>query len=227
MYLSIPNNQVGYSESPSLIKVKVSESIRKKDDYTLVTTEIIEGCLQNDRKCQRMLYEFCYPILMKVCYRYTNNKEEATETMNICFMKVLKSLTSLSDINSIGGWVKQIGVYTAIDQYRSKKRYQNRTSLSIDTEYSAVQQTHAGLDFTESKMDSKQIIQALQELPSPTREVMNMFAIDGFSHKEIAVKLDLSEEASRWHLHKARKLMTEKLQELHYYINKSKHAQRK
>ena len=68
------------------------------------------------------------------------------------------------------------------------------------------------MDFTESKMDSQEIYKMIQSLPDTAREVLNLFAIDGYSHKEIAEMLNFSEEASRWHLHKARKLMVEKME---------------
>lgn len=192
----------------------------------MVTTQIIQGCLQNDRKCQRLLYEYCFPIMIKVCARYTINEDEAVESMNASFLKVLKNLTALKDIDSIGGWVKQIAVNTSIDYYRSKKKYTERNRLTIDTEYSTAEHAHFNLDFTESKMDSREIYKMIQELPDITREVLNLFAIDGYSHKEVAEKLTISEEASRWHLHKARKLMTEKLEKMNYNLNNKRHEAR-
>jgi RNA polymerase sigma-70 factor (ECF subfamily) len=75
-------------------------------------------------------------------------------------------------------------------------------------------------------MDSREIYKMIQELPDITREVLNLFAIDGYSHKEVAEKLTISEEASRWHLHKARKLMTEKLEKMNYNLNNKRHEAR-
>jgi RNA polymerase sigma-70 factor (ECF subfamily) len=164
--------------------------------------------------------------MIKVCARYTINEDEAVESMNASFLKVLKNLTALKDIDSIGGWVKQIAVNTSIDYYRSKKKYTERNRLTIDTEYSTAEHAHFNLDFTESKMDSREIYKMIQELPDITREVLNLFTIDGYSHKEVAEKLTISEEASRWHLHKARKLMTEKLEKMNYNLNNKRHEAR-
>lgn len=180
----------------------------------MITPEIIQGCLQNDRRSQRVLYEFCFPIMMKVCSRYTHHEEEAIESMNASFLKILQHLPTLKEVERLPGWVKQISVNTAIDYYRSKKKYQERNRFTIDNEYSADAYTHASLDFTESKMDSREIFKMIQSLPDTTREVLNLFAIDGYSHKEIGEMLNLSEEASRWHLHKARKLMAVKIEQL-------------
>lgn len=193
----------------------------------MVNEQIIKGCLSNDRKSQRILYEFCVPIMMKVCSRYTINEDEAVESMNAAFLKVLKNLNTLKGVDSIGGWVKQIAVNTSIDFYRSKKKYTERNRLTIDNEHSTAQNTHFNVDFTESKMDSKHIFKLIQELPDTTREVLNLHAIDGFNHKEIATRLEISEEASRWHLHKARKRMTEKLQLMNNTINKTLYEARK
>jgi RNA polymerase sigma factor (sigma-70 family) len=177
----------------------------------LIDQGIINGCINNDRKSQRTLYEFCYPIMMKVCKRYVVNEEDAIESVNQSFLKVIQGLAGLRDINTIAGWVKQISVNTSIDFYRSQKRYTERNRFTIDTEYSSVQQSHGGLDHTESKMDSREIFKLIAALPDTTREVLNMFAIDGFSHREIADMLHISEENSRWHLHKGRKLLSEQM----------------
>lgn len=185
----------------------------------MISNLIIQGCLKNDRKCQRMLYEFCYPIMMRVCKRYTINEDEATESMNSSFLKVLEKLGTLKDVQTLPAWVKQISVNTSIDYYRAKKRYSERNRFTIDTEYSNVENTHFNSDFTESKMNTNEIFKLIKELPDTTREVLNLFAIDGFSHREVAGMLNISEEASRWHLHKARKMMTEKLESIHYTLN--------
>lgn len=184
----------------------------------MITEQIIHGCLQNDRKSQRILYENCFAVMMKVCRRYISNDEEVVECMNTSFMKVLKNLSGLKDEKSLFGWVKQITVNTAIDFYRNKKKYTDVNKLTIDTEYSNVEQTHHNIDFTESHMDSKEIYKLIQELPEVTRQVLNLFAIDGFNHREVGNMLGLTEEASRWHLHKARKMMTIKLEKLNFAI---------
>lgn len=177
----------------------------------MVEANIIQGCLNNDRKCQRQLYEVCFPIMMRVCKRYVLNDEDAIESVNQSFLKVIQGLSGLRDYNTLAGWVKQISVNTSIDFYRSQKRYNERNRFSIDTEYSSARESHSGFDFTESKMDSKEIFRQIASLPDTTREVLNLFAIDGYSHREISDMLNISEENSRWHLHKARKLLAEKL----------------
>lgn len=177
----------------------------------MTTEQIIQGCHQNDRKCQRLLYEKCFPVLIKTCSRYLCVHDEAVECMNIVFMKVLKNLNKLKNEEMFFGWVKQIAITTAIDYLRQNQRFNDKHKLVLDTEYGGAFHAMAYTDQTENKLHTKEIFKLIQELPEVTRQVLNLFAIDGFSHKEIADMLNLSEEASRWHLHKARKLMQEKL----------------
>ncbi len=154
--------------------------------------------------------------MMRVCKRYTINEDEATESMNSSFLKVLQKLNTIKDIETLPAWVKQVSINTAIDFYRAKKRYTDRNCFTLDNEFSPVENQHTQYDFTESRIDSREIFNSIQELPDTTREVLNLFAIDGFSHREVAQMLSISEEASRWHLHKARKLMNDKLQQMNY-----------
>ncbi len=156
-------------------------------------------------------------MMMRICKRYTDNEDEAVESMNASFLKILKKLDTLKDIDTIHGWIKQVTVNTSIDFYRSKKRYLDKTRLTIDNEYSTVGNNLVNVDFTESRMDSAHIFTLIQQLPQTTREVLNLFAIDGYSHKEVAEMLQISEESSRWHLHRARKLMADKLEKTNEY----------
>lgn len=203
-----------------------NSAITSKVGYRIITAEIIEGCIHHNRKSQRVLYEYCYPIILKVCARYAGTTDDLVEMTNNCFMKVVNNLRALSDIKTLGGWVKRIAVNTAIDMYRSGKKYRERNRFTIDTEFSSAANTHSGFDYTESRMDSQLIFQAIRELPDTTREILNLFAIEGYSHREIANTLHISEEASRWHLHKARNMLAEKLSALHYSIKRKSNGKR-
>ncbi len=227
MYLSIRNNLTPWvGQSPNHVARPAETTTENNVGYRIITSEIINGCIQQDRKCQRELYAYCYPIILKVCARYAGTTDDVVDMTNSCFMKVIKNLHTLSDINTLGGWVKQIAVNTSIDMYRSSKKYRDRNRFTIDTEYSAAANTYAGSDFTESRMDSHLIFQAIRELPDTTREILNLYAIEGYSHREIANTLHISEEASRWHLHKARNILADKLSALHYTIKRKTHGKR-
>ncbi len=185
----------------------------------MLNEELIKNCIAKDRKAQRELYEFCYPILARVAFRYHDNEEDKQEIINESFIKVINNVDKISQLTqSVEAWIHRIGVNTAIDLYRSSKKYNEHIKLNSsfvsEKERDVIIEEH----FDEN-IDAKYIIQVLNELPTVTKEVMNLFAIDGFSHKEIAEQLNISEELSRWHVHKGRKIIKEKLQ---YYSNSKK-----
>ncbi len=184
----------------------------------MITEEIIQGCIKNDRKCQRTLYDFCYPIMMRVCKRYVTNEEDASDALNQSFVKVIKNLGNLKNIDTIHAWVKQIAVNTSIDKYREQKKYNERNKFTIDNEYSNAQNEHFNHNYSDSAMHCDDIFKLIQKLPDVTREVLNLVSIDGYSHKEVAEQLQMSEESSRWHLHRARKMMAEMLKQINQHV---------
>ncbi|MBU3675684.1 MAG: RNA polymerase sigma factor [Chitinophagaceae bacterium] len=225
MYLAHPRLLASQAKANKLRQAHATNFTRTTTvSYQVITEAIVAACLRNDRKAQRELYAYCYPILLKVCARYAGTTDDIVEMTNTCFIKVVKNLHTLSDINTLGGWVKQIAVNASIDMYRSGKKYRERNRFTIDTEYSTAANTHVGSDHTESRMDSHLIFQIIRALPDTTREVLNLFAIEGYSHREIANTLHISEEASRWHLHKARNLVAEQLKKMNYNIKRNTHG---
>jgi RNA polymerase sigma factor (sigma-70 family) len=105
-------------------------------------------------------------------------------------------------------------VYTAIDFYRSKKKYNETIKLNAEYSYNAIENLHVDYNTVDKNLEANYIYTIMKNLPDTTREVINMFAIDGYNHKEIAETLNITEEGSRWHVFKARKLITEKLKEI-------------
>jgi RNA polymerase sigma factor (sigma-70 family) len=185
----------------------------------LITPLIIQGCINNDRKCQRILYDACYPLMMRISKRYCLNEEDAKDTLNTSFVKVIKNLTALQTEAAFFSWVKQITVRTAIDNFRIKKLYNDRNKFSIDNDHVNYNDTYATEDFTEQKLATNEIFELINELPEVTKTVLNMVAIDGFSHREAAEALGLSEENSRRHLSKARTMLSEKIKQQNRYSN--------
>jgi RNA polymerase sigma factor (sigma-70 family) len=185
----------------------------------LITQLIIQGCLNNDRRCQRILYEECYPLMIKISKRYCTNEEDAVDTLNTSFIKILKGLAELRNIETIYGWVKQITVRTSIDNFRAKKIYNERNTFNLDNEFSNASNTYASDLFSDSKLAVNEIFVLINELPNTSKEVLNLVTIDGYSHRETAEMLGISEENSRWHLNKARKILSEKIKNLNKYTS--------
>lgn len=163
------------------------------------------GCRQNNRNCQKELYYLLRGFAMKICYRYTDNSDEAEELMNEAFIKLFKNIQQFDEFRqedtllSLKGWFKRILVNTCIDQYRKKKSSVNGHILSNESEKIA-DTGENGLDI----LSYKEIIEAIRLLSPSYRTVFNLFVIEGLSHDEISKKLGISVGASKSNLSKAR-----------------------
>lgn len=178
----------------------------------MIDDKIIQGCLENQRSAQRKLYELCYPILARVGYRYAKNEDEIQEIINEGFINIIKDVEKIKGLTlSFEAYVWRCGVNKAIDLFRKYKNYKNliRPEASFSEEWKMQEGVEEGNYY--KQMDVKEIMECMRSLPDLSRQVMNLFAIDGYAHAEIAKMLHISEELSRWHLYKARKLMKEKL----------------
>lgn len=178
----------------------------------MIKEEIIQGCKHKDRKSQRAFYEFCYPILARVGYRYAKNEDEIQEIINESFMRLIKKIERFEDLNiSPEAYIWRAGVNTAIDLFRKSKNYKEiiKMESSMPEDWKPLEVVSN--DELDSKANAQEILQLMATLPEPTRTILNLFAIDGYAHKEIGKMLGIKETLSRWHLHKARKLMKEKL----------------
>jgi RNA polymerase sigma-70 factor (ECF subfamily) len=161
---------------------------------------LIGDCLKNDRKAQEQLYKKFYHAMMALCVRYTKDKNDALEILNDGFLKVFKNMGQYDAAKaSLYTWMRRIIINTAIDFLRKKQVYYNMDVL-LDT------QEEAGIENNAiQKMSGGELLKAIRQLPATTCTVFNLYAIDGFSHREIAALLQISEGTSRWHLSEARR----------------------
>lgn len=163
-------------------------------------SEIIEACINKERWAQRIIYEEFYPSMMVVCLRYSNNREDALDILHDGFIKVFKNISKYKLGTSLSAWLKRLMINTAIDFYR--KRVRRRTE-DIDEVYDI----NNGEPSIVSALNAKDIIKCLNLLSPTYRAVFNLYVIEGYSHKEIGEKLNISESTSRSNLVKARSRM--------------------
>ncbi|MBO9639681.1 RNA polymerase sigma factor [Siphonobacter aquaeclarae] len=176
---------------------------------------LLEGCARSDRKSQENLYRLFYSFAMGVCLRYCRNREEALEALNDGFLKVFNNISHFQPekhepVPSFVGYLKKILIHTAIDQYRSTIR----TSQTVELEEHLV----PAQDHTESPLDGlayEDLIGLIRQLSPAYRAVFNLYAIDGYSHEEIARQLDISVGTSKSNLAKARLNLRELLKRSH------------
>lgn len=174
-----------------------------------IQPQLIARCIKRDRKAEYELYKATYSYLMSICLRYTRDRDNASESLNTGFLKILTNLEKYNLAIPFKVWIRKIMVNTLIDEYRKSKRDKERVSYVEDYFDSS--------DFSEanealSKFDCQQIYDLIAKLPEATRQVFNLFVIDGYSHKEIGEMLGISEGTSKWHLNAARQRLKEQLE---------------
>jgi len=174
---------------------------------------MLEGCRNNQRSSQKLLYEWLKDYGVNICYRYTSNYHEIEELISEGFIKVFKNI-QLYDENLYGineatfkGWFKRILINTCIDAFRKKH---SATSMPfVDPE------TVQHEDKSATALDNisyKEIIEAIRELSPVYRTVFNLFAVEGMSHEEIAGHLGISVGTSKSNLFKAKENLKKILQ---------------
>jgi len=161
---------------------------------------LIGGCLKNDRKAQEQLYKKFYHAMMALCVRYTKDKNEALEILNDGFLKVFKNIGQYDVVKaSLYTWMRRIIINTAIDFLRRKQVYHDMDVLLNTQEEPGIENEAV------QKMSGGELLKIIRQLPAATGTVFNLYVIDGFSHREIAAMLQISEGTSRWHLSEARR----------------------
>jgi RNA polymerase sigma factor (sigma-70 family) len=162
--------------------------------------DLIKGCLEGDRRMQEELYRRFSPRMYAVCLRYAGNAEEAEDILQEGFVKVFKKLGSFRSEGSFEGWVRRVFVNTAIEHFR-RKRYlmpvTEKEENTIEGKYTSV------LD----ELAEKDILSLVQELSPGYRTVFNMYVVEGYTHKEIADMLGISEGTSKSQLSRAKVIL--------------------
>jgi len=171
----------------------------------MVTDEIINDCRAQKRIAQKRVFESYYPVMLAIVRRYIRDDEEALDVLNQGFVKIFKKIDQYHFGNSFEGWCKRIVINTALDHIRSTKRY--RELFSFDAILPSHQIYNDGLN----NMSIDELSAVIEQISPISRVVFNMFAIDGYSHKEIAEHLDISVGTSKWHLSSARKQIQARL----------------
>jgi RNA polymerase sigma factor (sigma-70 family) len=167
-----------------------------EDDIKL----LIRGCLKNDRKAQEELYKRYYPAMMALCLRYVREYSDAVEVLNDAWLKVFKQLTRYDAAKAaLYTWMRKIVINTALDSLRKQKLIRSREILTMTGEEPGIENEAI------SKLSGDELLGLILQLPVTTRLVFNLYSIDGFSHREIASMLGISEGTSRWHLSDARR----------------------
>ena len=161
-------------------------------------TLLVKGCMNNERNAQEALYKLFHADMLRVCYSYIPDKDLAKEVFNSGFLKVFQSVKNFdAEKGELGGWIRRIMIYTAIDLCRKELKFTDLTVHNQEQEDFLI--PPSVLD----KLYFEDILGWIRQLPFATQTVFNLSVIDGFSHKEIGEQLNISEGTSGWHLAEA------------------------
>jgi RNA polymerase sigma factor (sigma-70 family) len=169
-------------------------------NQNITESDLINGCMEGNRRMQEELYRRFSPRMYAVCLRYATNSEEAQDILQEGFIKVFKKLDSFRGDGSFEGWIRRIFVNTAIEHFRRRKYLMPVTEKeenTIEGKYTSA------LD----DLGVKDIMALVQELSPGYRTVFNMYVVEGYTHKEIADMLGISEGTSKSQLSRAKVIL--------------------
>lgn len=152
---------------------------------------IITGCLHNDPAAQRELYNRYSPKMLSVCYRFGQSREDAEDMLQEGFIKVFTQIHTFQNKGAFEGWIRRIIVHTCINFLKKHKKFNESVDLAYANSLQVKEET------VPSIMQARQIIECIRLLPIGYRTVLNLYALEGYSHKEIGVMLDIEESTSR------------------------------
>jgi len=171
--------------------------------------QIIDGCAKHDRKAQQVLYDKYSRFLLGVCLRYASDKAEAEDILQDSFLKIFFNIKDYSGTGSFIGWLRKVVVNTAITHYHKNLKYRYHVEIE---EYVSVET--GVMSFEEDFYTSDELYKVLNELPTGYRMVFNLYAVEGFKHKEIAEILGIDTNTSKSQYSRAKAVLRDKLEKL-------------
>ncbi len=170
--------------------------------YTI--DDLMAGCKAGDRIMQELLYKQTSAKMFAICLRYARDRMEAEDSLQTGYIKVFQNIKNYRGDGSFEGWMKRVMVNTAIESYRKNLKNLNLVQLEDTFEQSA-------MAFDYNRLEMQDLLKLIQQLADGYRLVFNMYIIEGYSHKEIAATLGISESASKSQLSRARAILKEKI----------------
>lgn len=166
--------------------------------------DILKGCINGNRNCQEMLYKEYAPKMFAVCRSYAQNNDAAKDILQNGFIKVFKKIDQFNHEGEIGAWIRRIIVNTALDYCRKVEREQQVGLEIINENQFSINDTSDNLNLTD-------LVNVIRTLPEKARIIFNLYVIEGYSHKEIALLLNITEGTSKSQFSRAKKLLQERI----------------
>ena len=173
-----------------------------------ISAQLLADCQRGDRRAQFQLYQSCFSTLMSVGMRYKKDESESAAVVNVAFLKILKNLDKYQTKAPFQAWIRRIMINTVIDEFRKNRKVRELIEHT-DFEDFHNHDDLVTLNVADLNFDAEELENMIKRLPPVSQKVFNLFAIDGFSHKEIGEMLGISDGTSKWHLSFARKKLKE------------------
>ena len=175
--------------------------------------EIVARCQKGDRKAQEQLYRIYGDKLYTLCLRYSRNRAEAEDNLQDSFIRIFEKIGQYGFKGSLEGWMRRITLNTVLQKYRKDGVIDLVATQDIaDTETVTVEEEQIDLDF---------LMGIIQELPDQYRITFSLYVLDGYSHKEIAEILRISEGTSKSNLARGKAILRKRLNGLNTEVIKS------
>ena len=174
---------------------------------------IVAGCKKNESWARKELYELYAPAMLGVCVRYTNDYEKAKDILHEGFIKVFTKVNMYSEKGSFSGWIRRVFITTALEFIKSDKSLQHIDIADQEENIEGFENSAI------EKLSAEEILKCISELPKGCQLVFNLFAIEGYTHVEIAEMLNIKEGTSRSQFAHAKQLLQNKIQKLHIHAN--------
>ncbi|MEH6765583.1 MAG: sigma-70 family RNA polymerase sigma factor [Aequorivita antarctica] len=177
--------------------------------------ELIKQCIKNNRTAQNELFRKYNDTLYFTSLKYCRNDADAEDNLHDSFITIFQKIKTFKGKGSFEGWMKRITIYKAIDKYKATR------PINIEINNDLFEEAVEAEEETDISLD--QLLKLIQELPDQYRLVFNLYQMDGFSHKEIAVLLNISEGTSKSNYHRAKLILRDNIIELNKSLNPKEH----
>ena len=173
--------------------------------------ELIKKCVKSDRKAQNELFRKYKDTLFFISLKYCRNEADAEDNLHDAFITIFQKMKTYKNKGSFEGWMKRITIFKAIDKYK------NNTIINFEIKDDILAESITIKE--EPNLSLDQLLNLIQELPDQYRLVFNLYQLDGYSHKEVALFLNISEGTSKSNYHRAKMILQNKIKELNKSIN--------
>jgi RNA polymerase sigma factor (sigma-70 family) len=165
--------------------------------------QMLTGSIRNNAAAQEAFYDRFSPRMLGVCYRFAKSREDAEDMLQEGFIKIFTQLDQYRGEGSLEGWIRRVIVHTCINVLKKNKKFADTVDITYAHGF------HTNEDLVPSLLQAKQIVECIRSLPLGYRTVLNLYAIEGYSHKEIGIMLEIGESTSRSQYTRAKAMLEE------------------